>query len=163
MFFTYDIIKIEWPSFMEIQPSYGPMEEPLPVPVRSIPVEGPSYVPGAGAPENPVPADEASIARGATLFSINCRMCHGETGVGNGPVAGFLVNKKPADLTSERVQSKDDGTLFLIITNGLYNPNNSLFPEIEFSSAMPPLNENLTVADRWDLVNYIRTLEPPQQ
>jgi hypothetical protein len=83
--------------------------------------------------------------------------------VGNGPVAGFLVNKKPADLTSERVQSKDDGTLFLIITNGLYNPNNSLFPEIEFSSAMPPLNENLTVADRWDLVNYIRTLEPPQQ
>ena len=160
---AYDIIKIEWVSFMEVQPSYGNMEDPLPVPARSIPVEGPAYIPGAGAPENPVPADDASISRGAKLFAINCLMCHGESGVGNGTVSGFLVNRKPADLTSELVQSKDDGTLFLIISYGVYNPNNSLFPEIQFSSTMPPLNENLSVADRWDLVNYIRTLKAPQQ
>ena len=32
MLFTFDILKIEWPSFMEVQPSYRPMENPLPVP-----------------------------------------------------------------------------------------------------------------------------------
>jgi len=160
--FAYDIIKIDWVSFMELQPSYGNMEQPLPVPARSIPIEGPVYIPGEGAPANPVTADDASIARGATLFAINCKMCHGDTGTGNGTVAGFLVNKKPADLSSQLVQSKDDGTLFLIISNGLYNPNDSLFPDIKFSSAMPPLSENLSVADRWDLVNYIRTLKAPQ-
>jgi hypothetical protein len=163
MIFSYDVIKIDWPSFMEIQPSYGAMEEPLPVPARSIPVEGPAYVPEAGIPENPIPADETSIARGAKLYAINCQMCHGETGKGNGPIAGFLVKKKPVDLTSDLVQNLDDGTIFLTISNGIYNPNNSLFPEIEFSGVMPPLNENLTVIDRWDLVNFVRTLKVPQQ
>ncbi len=51
--FTYDIIKIEWISFMEIQPSYKPMEKPLPVAARSIPIEGAAYIPGQGSPVNP--------------------------------------------------------------------------------------------------------------
>ena len=99
MIFSYDVIKIDWPSFMEIQPSYKPMENPLPVPAQSIPVEGPAYIPNLGAPANPVPADEASVARGAELFNINCTACHGADGKGNGPVAAFLQNKKPIDLT----------------------------------------------------------------
>jgi mono/diheme cytochrome c family protein len=101
-------------------------------------------IPGMGAPENPVEADEASIARGAELFQINCRMCHGQTAEGNGPIAPFLRNK-PANLTSPIVQSKSDGSIFLTISNGV-------------EGKMPPLNENLLVHDRWDLVNFIRTL-----
>jgi mono/diheme cytochrome c family protein len=159
LLFSYDIVKIDWPSFMEIQPSYGVQDHPLPVPARSIPVEGAAYIPGAGAPENPVPADEISIARGTELFVINCQMCHGTTGEGTGPIAGYLVKKKPADLTSDLVQSKTDGSLFLTISNGIFNPNNTLFPDIEFSGQMPPMNENLTVRERWDLVNFIRTLK----
>ena len=42
LLFSFDVIKIDWPSFMEIQPSYRPMENPLPVPERSIPIEGQS-------------------------------------------------------------------------------------------------------------------------
>src|SRR5215207_7380362 len=79
LLFTYDIIKIEWVSFMEIQPSYRPMENPLPPPARSIPVEGPITIPGMGPPENPSEADEASITRGAALYALHCKMCHGET------------------------------------------------------------------------------------
>ena len=60
MLFTYDVIKIDWISFMEIQPSFKPMEQPLPVPAGSIPVEGAAYVPGMGAPVNPIAADEIS-------------------------------------------------------------------------------------------------------
>ena len=83
LLFTYDIIKIEWPSFMEVQPSYRQMENPLPVPARSIPVEGPVSIPGMLPPENPVEADEASITRGGNLYAIHCQMCHGQTAEGN--------------------------------------------------------------------------------
>ena len=145
MLFTFDIIKIEWPSFMEIQPSYRQMENPLPVPERSIPVEGPIVIPGMGVPQNPTKADDASIARGAELYSINCKMCHGQTAQGNGPIAAFLANK-PANLTSPVVQSKSDGSIFLTISNGI-------------AGKMPALNENFLVSERWDLVNYVRTLK----
>jgi mono/diheme cytochrome c family protein len=161
--FAFDVVKIDWLSFMEIQPSYGAQEQPLAVPAQSIPVEGAAYIPGNGAPTNPVPADETSIARGAELFNINCTQCHGVDGKGNGTVAAFLVKKKPADLTSGLIQSKSDGTLFLSITNGIFNPNNTLFPDVKFSGQMPPMNENLTVRERWDVINYIRTLKAAAQ
>jgi len=146
LFLSYDVIKIDWPSFMEIQPSYRQMENPLPVPEQSIPIEGPIAIPGMGAPENPTTADEASLARGKELFTINCQMCHGLTGQGNGTIAPFLINFKPANLTSDVVQSKSDGSIFLTISNGL-------------EGRMPALNENLTVSERWDVVNYVRTLK----
>lgn len=147
MLFTYDVIKIEWVSFMEIQPAYKPMENPLPVPERSIPVEGAAYVAGMGAPLNPVPADAVSVERGRVLFDIHCAQCHGAGGRGDGTIAAFLVNRKPVDLTLDITQDKADGALFLTISSGT-------------TGGMPALNENLTVRDRWDLVNFIRSLVP---
>lgn len=146
MLFSYDVIKIDWLSFMEVQPSFKAMDHPLPVPAQSIPVEGPAFVPNMGAPSNPVPADASSLARGAELFQINCTACHGMGGKGDGPVAAFFQKVKPADLTGPIVQSLSDGAVFLVISNGK-------------PGAMPPLNENLTVRERWDVINYIRTLK----
>ena len=146
MIFSYDVIKINWPTFLKTQPSFKPMEDPLPVPAQSIPIEGPVSIPNMGAPTNPVPADDASVGRGAELFHINCTACHGVDGKGNGPVAAFLKNKKPADLTSPVVQFLSDGAIFMVITNGR-------------PGTMPALNENLTVRERWDVVNFIRTLK----
>jgi mono/diheme cytochrome c family protein len=145
LIFSYDIIKIDWISFMEIQPSYRPMENPLPPPERSIPIEGPVAIPGMAAPANPVAADESSVARGAELYALHCQMCHGQTAEGTGPIAPFLANK-PANLTSDVVQSKSDGSMFLTITNGI-------------TGKMPALNENLLVSERWDVVNFLRTLK----
>lgn len=145
LLFSYDIIKIDWISFMEIQQSYKWNENPLPVPPRSVPIDGPVAIPNIGAPTNPVPADAISIARGQQLYAINCAMCHGPQGMGNGTIAAFLANK-PADLTSAVVQSKSDGALFLTITNGV-------------AGRMPALNENLTPRERWDIVNFLRTLK----
>ncbi|MEJ2511512.1 MAG: cytochrome c [Anaerolineales bacterium] len=144
---AYDVIKIDFIGFMEIQPAFNAMENPLPVPENSIPIEGAAYIPGLGAPDNPIEADEVSVERGRVLFSVNCTQCHGPTGEGNGPIAPFLVNKKPANLTSQVTQDKSDGTLFVTISAGL-------------PGAMPALNENLSVRDRWDVVNYLRTLTP---
>ncbi len=145
--FAYDVIKIDWVSFMEIEPNHQPMEDPLPVPAQSIPIEGPASIPNMGAPTNPVTADPASIARGSELFHINCSQCHGVDGKGDGPIANFLQKIKPANLTGPVVSSLSDGAIFLVITNGM-------------PGAMPPLNENLTVRERWDVVNYVRTLQP---
>jgi mono/diheme cytochrome c family protein len=144
LLFSYDVIKVEWISFMEIQPSYKPMEDPLPVAARSIPVDGAAYVPGMGAPSNPIPAEDDSISNGSQLYSINCVQCHGETGKGDGVIGAALVNP-PADLTSARVVGLSDGAIFVTISAGV-------------PGRMPNLNENLNVRQRWDVVNYIRAV-----
>ncbi len=146
MLFTFDIIKIQWPGFMQIQPNHRQMRDPLPVPSQSIPVEGPASIPNMGAPQNPVPADATSIARGQELFNVTCTACHGTEGKGNGPVAAFLQNKKPIDLTGAIGLSLSDGAIFMTISNGT-------------PGGMPPLNENLTIRERWDVVNYVRQLQ----
>jgi mono/diheme cytochrome c family protein len=143
--FAYDVIKISWVSFMEIQPAFQPMNQPLPVPTDALPVEGAAYSLELGAPSNPVPADQTSIARGAELFRISCTLCHGTQGKGDGPIASHLKNK-PFDLTSFPIHSFTDGGIFFVISTGV-------------PGKIPALNENLTVRERWDVVNYVRTLK----
>lgn len=148
---TYQVIHIDWISFMEIQPSFRPMEDPLPVPVNSVPVEGAAYLPGTGNPLNPIASDQASLTRGGSLYAINCSLCHGEQGKGDGPVAAKL-SRKPPDLVGLNVKELSDGEIFLVITNGVNLG-------VGFSGGMPPLRENLAVEDRWDIVNYLRSLQ----
>ncbi len=143
--FAYDVIKIDWISFMKIQPAFQPMYHPLPVPTEAIPVEGVVYDPVLGIPANPVTADQVSVTRGGELFKINCLLCHGTQGKGDGPVASHLENKV-FDLTSFPIHSFTDGGIFFVISTGV-------------PGKMPALNENLTVRERWDVVNYVRTLK----
>jgi len=154
LLFSFDVVKIDWVSFMEIQPSFKPMESPLPVASKSIPVEGAAYLAGQGVPENPIPSDDFSVNRGKLIFSVTCTQCHGPNGEGNGVIAGALLFA-PRNLTLDTVQSKPDGSLFLTITNGIPGTNGQIH--------MPALNENLSVRDRWDVVNFIRTLKPTAQ
>lgn len=146
LLFSYDVLKLEWISFMEIQPAYRPMEEPLPIAAQSIPVEGAAFVAGMGAPANPIEADDVSLARGKQLYELNCVICHGLQGKGDGAVGAALQNP-PADLTGARVMGLSDGAIFLSISNGVV---------VQDVRRMPALNENLTVRERWDVVNYIR-------
>jgi mono/diheme cytochrome c family protein len=142
--FAFDVVKLDWVSFMEIQPAYQPMYDPLPVPANSIPVEGVNYLSALGS-NNPVAADAVSLTRGQELYRLNCRMCHGDLGKGDGPISIYIKNK-PADLTGIKVQSLTDAGIFLTISNGV-------------AGKMPALNENLLVRERWDVVNYVRTLK----
>ncbi len=99
---------------------------------------------------NPIPADAASIARGKALYTANCLPCHGAGGKGDGPV-GLTLNPRPADLTKHTVPGvHTDGQLWKWITSG--------YPK----SSMPAFDKLLSDSDRWDLVNYIRTLAQPQ-
>jgi mono/diheme cytochrome c family protein len=143
--FAYDVIKPEWIGFMQIQPAFQPMYQPLAAPTEAIPAEGVAYNLVMGVPSNPMPGDPASIQRGAELYTINCAVCHGASGKGDGPIAAKLKNK-PFDLTSFPIRSFFDGGIFFTISTGV-------------PGKMPALNENLTVSERWDVVNYMRTLK----
>jgi len=147
LLFTYDVIKIDWLSFMEIQSSFNPQEDPLPLPARSVPVQGAVAIPGLGAPVNPVVADDASIARGQELYAIDCALCHGPEGKGNGPFSAFLQNK-PVSLVEGNPVTTSDGALFQTISNGVVGK-------------MPALRENLPdPLDRWHIVNFLRSIQP---
>jgi mono/diheme cytochrome c family protein len=97
---------------------------------------------------NPIPASGESIAAGQALYSANCASCHGPTGKGDGPV-GLTLNPRPADLSQHAIPGvHTDAQLYEWITNG--------FP----GSAMPAWKSKLSDTDRWNLVNFIRTLAP---
>lgn len=147
LLFTYDIIKVEWINTMKIQPAIRPQRDPLPLPQRSVPIQGASYIAGLGAPVNPVPADDVSLKRGEQLFNSYCSLCHGVKGAGNGPFAAFLAKYKPANLLEDEFKNGSDGSIFITITNGV-------------TDRMPAMRENLpTARDRWDVVNYVRKLQ----
>jgi len=144
---TYETVKIDFPSFMEDQPSIRAQEGPrrLP-PEESVPLYRPPLE-GDKVLENPVPADAVSLQRGEILFSLHCAQCHGDKGLGDGPIVQFWGDKtnKPANLTDSRIASQPDGALYLTLTQGF--------------GAMPALSENLTPRQRWDVINYVRSLE----
>lgn len=142
--FLFDVIRIPFPTNMTDQDSIAYEQGPrLAAPAESVPIQGPVLIDGLPASQ-PLPATPDSIARGKELFSLNCQLCHGVHGAGNGPVSGFFT-PKPANLTSDVVQKLPDAQIFLVITEG--------------KGVMPSIRENLDVADRWDVVNFVRTLK----
>jgi mono/diheme cytochrome c family protein len=60
---------------------------------------------------SPTHFDAASIMKGRALFAVNCVVCHGANGRGNGPSARQLPIP-PADLTAAHLWSHSDGDLF---------------------------------------------------
>jgi len=135
-----------WPWSRDLmnQPSIKPQEPPINTfPKDSVPVGGLwTKVADRDAAEgikNPVPATEISIAKGHALFTIYCFACHGEAG--NGPV-GLVFEPTPVDLSSDYVDEITDGWIWGTITFGSY--------------FMPRYGYDMTPAERWDVVNYIR-------
>jgi len=100
-------------------------------------------------PQNPIQPDAASVSRGQPLYQSWCVPCHGVAGKGDGPI-GITLNPPPADLTAHTAPGvHTDRQLYLWITNGYPN------------SQMPAFKGQLDDQQRWDIVNYIRTLAQP--
>jgi mono/diheme cytochrome c family protein len=102
--------------------------------------EAPTRAAGIG---NPVTADQKSVAAGKAIYQRDCLACHGNMGQGNGPAAIALA-RPPADLSMPMMWEHSDGALFWKITEG--------------RSPMPSFEKSLTGDNRWQVVNYIRTL-----
>ena len=104
--------------------------------------------------KNPTPATAESVERGKTLYlertKGNCIFCHGETGAGNEANMAKL-RRKPADLTNkERMTSMTDGEVYWKITKGI-------------TGIMPAGEKRMNETERWDVVNYVRTLAKEKQ
>jgi mono/diheme cytochrome c family protein len=99
--------------------------------------------PSAVTRPNPVPVNANTIALGQKLYVGNCMTCHGQSGKGDGPGAAAL-EKKPADLAARIRSGETDGELFWKISEGRS-------PMISWKGA-------LSETQRWELVNYIKTL-----
>ncbi len=95
--------------------------------------------------KNPVASSDAVLSKARKAYSDNCLQCHGESGKGDGPMAGML-KEKPADLSnSSMVAGLTDGEIFWSITNGR-------------EKVMPPFASKLTEEERWSLVCFLRDL-----
>lgn len=153
----------EWFTDFKQQPKIDPWESaadsiaPRHNPQGSVPIHG-SSAPGfaydraptiaalnaMAALTNPVPADERSLRSGAQLFAINCSVCHGPVGAGDGPVIRFNYPPMPIGAGSNAAANLSDGYIFGIIRNG--------------RGLMPPYNR-IEERERWDIVNYLRALQ----
>jgi mono/diheme cytochrome c family protein len=97
---------------------------------------------------NPVKADATSIAAGQKLYAQNCAACHGDSGKGDGKMAGEL-DPKPSDLTdADWKHGSTDGEIFLVISDGAKN------------TGMKAFKSKLTAHQIWDAINYVHTLGP---
>jgi mono/diheme cytochrome c family protein len=97
----------------------------------------------ADAKTNPLKGDAVATAEGGKIYQANCAICHGAKGLGDG-VAAAGLSKPPANHSSAAVQKLSDGALFWKITEG--------------NSPMPAYKAVYSETQRWQLVNYIRTL-----
>ncbi len=145
--FAYSIFFLPIPNQMIEQYSqgyeYGPR---LAAPADSVPIQGAALI--AGLPgSQPITSSPASVARGKAFYGIVCRTCHGDKGDGNTIVGAWFkkAGKPPADLRSAIVQGLSDQEIFVVITDGF--------------GMMPNMRENLLPPDRWDVINYVRTLK----
>jgi mono/diheme cytochrome c family protein len=155
---------VSWFTDFKRQPKFMPWRSesdtvpPRGNPEGSVPIYG-AFAPGfmyarsgmAGlaamkamaAIPNPVPADSASVSRGRVLFQINCAVCHGPLGLGNGPATKYGVSA-PVIGAHGVADTLTDGFIFGMIRNG--------------TTLMPTYNR-IEEPDRWDIVNYVRSLQ----
>jgi mono/diheme cytochrome c family protein len=93
--------------------------------------------------KNPLAGNTDILKYAKVIYTTYCGPCHGNGGKGDGIAAAGLA-VKPADHTSDKVQAQTDGALFWMMTTG--------------RSPMPSYKTTLPDNQRWELVNYIRSL-----
>jgi mono/diheme cytochrome c family protein len=96
----------------------------------------------------PVEVTMKLLDRGEERYNINCAICHGRTGKGNGIVQQIGNWATVANLQDERIRTMPDGYLFSVITNG--------------KNTMGAYGPQIAVEDRWAIVAYLRALQRSQ-
>jgi mono/diheme cytochrome c family protein len=102
----------------------------------------PATVDSMSALANPRPASDSSLVNGRKYYQINCAVCHGDAGAGDGTVTRFGM--PVISIVTDMTKARSDGYIFGMIRNG--------------RGLMPPYNR-IEEMDRWDIVNYVRGLQ----
>jgi mono/diheme cytochrome c family protein len=96
---------------------------------------------------NPIKSSDESLASGKQVFDTNCATCHGSNGNGQGPAAHGITTFPRQLWVWNNTDASTDGYLYWFITNG--------------RNEMPPWGLILSENERWDVINYIKTLKNP--
>jgi mono/diheme cytochrome c family protein len=102
---------------------------------------------GDGMPKS-VEVSPKLMALGKEKYEINCRVCHGSVGSGNGIVTQYGL-AGVANLHDERLRTMADGEIFNTISKG--------------KGQMMGYAGNVPVSDRWAIVAYVRALQRSQK
>jgi mono/diheme cytochrome c family protein len=95
--------------------------------------------------KNPLPPGSAEVReRGKFIFTTYCQVCHGPTGLGDGPVTRRGVPPPLSMLTGKAVQMKD-GEMFHLLTYGQGN--------------MASHAVQLSPLDRWCVIDFVREMQ----
>ena len=99
---------------------------------------------GAAKSANPVAASTDSLAAGKKTFGLDCAMCHGNNGDGNGDLASQMGLSLKDLRDPETLKEKSDKELYELIDKGkgkMIGEEGRLKPE-----------------QVWNVVNYVRSL-----
>ncbi|MBI4589218.1 MAG: cytochrome c [Candidatus Rokubacteria bacterium] len=143
------VLVLRWTNNMTATAKIVPGERVFVMPAGTLPRTGGELTPPREARDtaakraNPVKGTPESIAKGKALFTIYCTACHGQGGKGDGLVSPKFI--PPPDITHPSIQkARTDGYLQHVIGTG--------------GAVMPAYGEALSPEERWDLVNYLRSI-----
>src|SRR5690606_31980973 len=103
--------------------------------------------------EIPMQVTAALVERGQERYDIHCAVCHGYAGDGKGIIMvgnggqGYGYTPAPT-YHSDFLRTVPDGYLYDVITNGV--------------RSMPSYGHQVSPADRWAIVAYVRALQRTQ-
>lgn len=97
-------------------------------------------------PYDSVTLTKVQMAEAGRLFNVNCAICHGADGGGAGPIASAGHIGGVANLNSDAYVKMKDGTMYHSITYG--------------KNLMGGYASQVTRAQRWMIIKYIRTMQP---
>ena len=111
---------------------------------ENTPFETGQSADGSLLAESPLPVTRELLVRGRDRFEIFCAPCHGRTGEGDGMVVrrGY---KQPSSYHVDRLRMAPIGYFYYVVSNGF--------------GVMPSYAAQISPADRWAIVAYLRTLQ----
>jgi len=149
---------VGWFATMRHQRSIKPYARPIPPVAGTVPVTGvePSVnLQMADRLANPRTRTSESINRGRFLYETYCLVCHGVAGRGDGPISATNGQTPPGpffgvrSLVNDTIARRTDGYIYAVIVSG----------QVMGRGLMPVYGDKVRGTDRWDLVNYVRTLQ----
>jgi len=108
----------------------------------AIPVE-------AAKAANPVKSSPESLMRAKKWWGLDCAMCHGASGNGQGDTAKEMKLKVVDFTDSKTLKDRSDGEIYYVIKNG--------------HNDMPAEGPRIKTEEGWDLVNYVRSLSKDKE
>jgi len=145
---SIQVFGFPWNFDMWKQKSVKPYEMPVVYPKNTITTDGLSSPEDRAKLEsittNRLVPSKLDLTVGKQLYDINCAVCHGLQGNGDGPVIkkGFY----PVNLKTQRAKDFKDGYIFAYIRYG-------------GKVMMPSYRENISKEQAWQVVNYVRHLQ----